>query len=100
MEVNFETKLFRYPGKGGWTFAEVPAEFAPSFRLSFGRTPVRAELNGKKWDTSVWTEKSGKILLPVPKNIRGFLGEGDKVRISIEYVFRFNPDSGDKIYKG
>ncbi|NUM69522.1 MAG: DUF1905 domain-containing protein [Ignavibacteriaceae bacterium] len=99
MKVSFETVLFRYPGKGGWTFATVPPQFAPPFRFSFGRTPVKAELNGREWETSVWTEKSGKILLPIPKKIRGSLGDGDSVHISIEYVFRFNPDSGDKLYE-
>ncbi len=99
MQLSFTSVLFRYPGKGGWTFITVPPECAPPFRLSFGRTPVKAMINGKVWETSVWTDKSGKILLPVPEKIRGSLEEGDTASVTLEYLYRINPDSGDKIFK-
>lgn len=81
----FVAVLFKYPGKGGWTFAPVPEQHAPPFKLAWGRTPVIATVNGKRWSTSVWTERSGRILLPIPKEVRGTKGEGDSVEISLEY---------------
>ncbi len=83
--AGFEAVLFKYPGKGGWTFAPVPSEFAPPYKMAWGRTPVRATVDGKEWDTSVWTEKSGRILLPVPKKIRGGKGDGDTVQVELQY---------------
>ena len=82
----FTAELFRYPGKGGWTFAPVPDDFAPPVTHGWGRTPVRATVDGQSWDTSVWHDtKSGRTLLAVPKKIRGDLGHGDRVRVKIEF---------------
>lgn len=81
----FKAKLFRYQCKGGWTFAPVPKKYSPNFKLAWGRTPVAATVNGKTWQTSVWTDKSGKVLLPVPKKIRGVKEDGDVVEIDLEY---------------
>jgi len=39
-EVEFISTLFKYPGAGGWTFATVPEEHAPSVTLAWGRAPV------------------------------------------------------------
>jgi len=82
---SFGSKLFRYPGKGGWTFAQVPKRFAPTTKLAWGRTPVVATVDGRRWTTSVWTERSGRVLLPVPKHIRGGKEDGDKIEVSLEY---------------
>ena len=83
----FKAKLFRYPGKGGWTFAEIHKKYAPEFKLAWGRTPVIAVVDSKQWKTSVWTDKSGKVLLPVPKKIRGLKEDGDVVIISLEFIY-------------
>ena len=81
----FPSELFTYPGKGGWTFATVPDRFAPPATEAWGRTPVRATVDGVAWETSVWREKSGRTLLPVPKHVRGAKSHGDKVRVKIEF---------------
>ena len=83
---SFRSTLFKYPGQGGWTFAEVPKSHAPPVTEGWGRTPVVATLNGAtSWDTSVWWDtKSQKTLLPIPKKIhKGKLGPGDEVELSI-----------------
>jgi hypothetical protein len=77
----FKTKLFRYPGPGGWTFAPVPARHAPPVTEGFGRTPVLASLDGVAWETSVWRDKTYGTLLPVPKKVRGAKGDGDVVEV-------------------
>jgi hypothetical protein len=81
----FDSTLFRVPGKGGFVFAPVPAEHAPAVTLGWGRTPVRAVVDGKAWDTSVWREKSGRTLLAVPKGIRGKKDHADTVSVHLEY---------------
>lgn len=79
----FEAELFRYPGKGGWTFAPVPDAQAPPVTQGWGRTPVTATVDGKSWETSVWRDKQGQTLLPVPKHIRAGKGDGDRVTVTI-----------------
>ena len=83
--VAFTSTLFRVPGKGGWTFATVPDRYAPSTRLAWGRMLVVATVDGRRWRTSVWREKSGRTLLPVPKSIRGDKGDGDRVKVRLEF---------------
>jgi hypothetical protein len=80
----FSSTLFRHPGKGGWTFAPVPAEHAPPVTRGWGRTPVVATVDGRSWTTSVWRGKDGRTLLPVPRHIRGPKGGGDLVEVALE----------------
>jgi hypothetical protein len=79
----FNAKLFRYPGVGGWHFAPVPDRFAPPVTNGWGRTPVRARVDGVAWETSVWRDTKYGTLLPVPKKIRGDKGDGDVVVVSL-----------------
>jgi hypothetical protein len=81
----FIARLRRYPGKGGWTFAPVPEECAPSVTHGWGRTPVRATVDGVTWETSVWRGRDGETLLAVPKHVRREKGDGDEVRVALEF---------------
>ena len=81
--MRFTATLVRYPGLGGWTFAPVPERFAPPVTHGWGRTPVRAVVDGQAWETSVWRDRSGKTLLPVPKRIRGGKEHGDTVTVEL-----------------
>ena len=81
----FDSRLFRVPGKGGWVFAPVPDEHAPTVTVGWGRTPVRATVEGCTWGTSVWREKTGRTLLAVPARIRGDKDDGDVVPVRLEY---------------
>jgi len=49
----FRSRLFKYPGPGGWTFARVPPRHAPPATHPWGRTPVDATVDGHTWATSV-----------------------------------------------
>lgn len=80
----FRTTLMKVPGKGGWTFAPVPAHEAPPVSGAWGMTPVIATVNGQRWSTSVWRDRTEGVLLPVPARIRGALGDGDEVLVEIE----------------
>jgi hypothetical protein len=81
----FVARLFRYPGKGGWVFAPVPEKYAPPVTHGWGRTPVQATVDGHSWKTSVWRGKGGRTLLAVPKKVRGTKGDGDRVRVRLEF---------------
>lgn len=82
----FRAKLWRYPGKGGWTFALIPKKHAPPVTRGWGRTPVHAVVDGHAWDTSVWRGKDGRSLLAVPKHVRGAKTDGDAVQVDITYI--------------
>lgn len=82
---SFRATLFRYPGKGGWTFAPVPDRYAPPVTHGWGRTPVTATVEGITWDTSVWRGKDGRTLLAIPKHVRGAKGDGDAVRVALRF---------------
>lgn len=83
--TRFSATLFRVPGKGGWTFATVPERCAPHVTHGWGRSPVIATVDGQSWKTSVWREKSGRTLLPVPARIRRDKGDGDVVKVRLEF---------------
>ena len=85
-QPEFTSVLFRYPGKGGWTFAPIPEKFAPPVTHRWGRTPVRATVDGHSWKTSVWRSKDGRTLLAIPKHVRGSKGDGDRVRVRLEFL--------------
>jgi hypothetical protein len=85
----FTSELFRVPGQGGWVFAVVPPEHAPTVTVGWGRTPVRASVDGQSWETSVWREKTGRTLLAVPKKIRGDKDHGDSVDVTLEYSIEY-----------
>jgi hypothetical protein len=88
-QCTFTSELFRIPGPGGWVFAPVPAEHAPSFTLGWGRIPVHAIVDGIAWDTSIWREKSGRVLLAVPKRIRGDKDHADLVHVELAYSIEY-----------
>ncbi len=81
--MRWKTKLFTIPGPGGWTFAPVPDRYAPPPTERWGRTPVRATVDGRSWETSVWRDKKLGTLLPVPKAIRASKGDGDTVTVEL-----------------
>ena len=85
-DVEFDSTLFSIEGKGGWTFAPVPDEAAPTRAEAWGRTSVVATVDGHTWNTSVWREKSGRTLLPVPKAVRRSKGHGDVVRVQLRFA--------------
>jgi len=71
-----------------WYIAPLPKSMVIEAVQPFGRTPVMATLNGKEWQTSLWTEKSGETMIAVPKKVRGKLEEGDEVEIA--FVFDYD----------
>lgn len=81
--MGFTSRLFRYPGAGGWTFAPVPFEHAPPPTAPWGRVPVIATVDGRTWATSVWHDKERGPLLAVPAKIRAGKEDGDEVEVEL-----------------
>lgn len=81
--AGFKATLVRFPGVGGWTFAQVPEHRAPPATHAWGRTPVLASVDGVTWATSVWRDKKHGTLLPIPKKVRGSKGDGDVVLVAL-----------------
>lgn len=80
----FRARLVRWNGPAAWHFVTVPPPHAPPPVEGWGRTPVRATVDGVTWDTSVWWDtKTRTTLLPVPKKIRDGKGDRDTVTVSI-----------------
>jgi hypothetical protein len=87
----FVSRLLGYPGKGGWTFVPIPKRLAPPVTRPWGRTPVRAVVDGVGWSTSIWRDrKSDGALLAVPARIRGRKGHGDTVTVA--FAFELDDD--------
>jgi hypothetical protein len=84
-EVEFSSTLFKVGDKGGWTFAPVPEHLAPPVTEGWGRTPVVATVDGREWKTSVWRERSGRTLLPVPRAVRAGKEHGDTVQVTLRF---------------
>jgi len=84
----FRVTLARIPGKGGWTYVKVPKRLTPPITRAWARTPIRAQLDGVAWETSIWRSKDGSGFLPVPKRIRGDKEAGARVTV----VFEFDDD--------
>ena len=83
----FVAQLFKHPGPGGWHFAPVPDELTPPVTHAWGRSPVRATVDGHTWSTSVWRDtKSRRTLLAIPRRIRGTKGDGDSVTVRLEFT--------------
>jgi hypothetical protein len=87
-QIKFKARLFRYPGPGGWTFAQVPEKYAPPATAPWGRTPVVVKIDGQECKTSVWRDKKHGTLLPVSKAVRGGKGDGDTVIVELLNVGR------------
>ncbi len=81
----FRARLVRWSGPAAWHFVIVPPRHAPPPSEGWGRTPVRATVDGMAWDTSVWWDtKTRSTLLAVPRKIRGDKGDGEAVTVAIE----------------
>lgn len=81
---SFRARLVRWNGPAAWHFVTVPPRYAPPPTEGWGRTPVRATIDGVTWDTSVWWDtKTQTTLLAVPKKIRKGKGHGDMVAVEV-----------------
>ncbi|MFL6853518.1 MAG: DUF1905 domain-containing protein [Sphingomicrobium sp.] len=82
-------------GHASWHFLTVPEELAAEVRAhslanrgGFGSVKVEATINGARWRTSVFPQKSGGYILPVKASVRHDAGiaAGDEVNFELEIL--------------
>ena len=82
-------------GQASWHFVTVPEQQAAELRAhslaertGFGSVRVEASINGVRWRTSVFPQKSGGYILPVKAKVRRDAGiaAGDQVTVELELV--------------
>jgi hypothetical protein len=77
--------MYRHPAPGAWLFVRLPVKLTPKVTHAWGRTPVQATVDGCEWKTSVWRSKDGRAVLAVPKRARSHKGDGDTVKVRLEF---------------
>ncbi len=78
LRMTFRSRLWLYPGPGGWHFITLPASRAKEIKTSlsgvrrgWGSLPVKATVGKTTWKTSIFPDKkSASYLLPVKADIR------------------------------
>lgn len=89
--VDGQYLLCKFPGKGGWTYAEIP-EVKPSGRIPFGWVRVNGSIDSYElMRCKLMPMGNGQLFLPVKASIRHSIAKsaGDYVRIvlySDEYM--------------
>lgn len=76
--IEFQAKVWIYPGKGGWHFLTLPLSVSKKIKLfteqvkgSWGMIPVLAKIGETSWNTSIFPEKnSPKYVLPLKAEVR------------------------------
>lgn len=81
--VNKQYKLHKFPGKGGWTYAEIP-EIQPDKKAPFGWVKVKGSIDDYTFnDYRLMPMGNGHLFLPVKAAVRKQIGkrEGDFVKV-------------------
>lgn len=81
--VQKEYRLQKFPGKGGWTFAEIP-EISKDKNSPFGWIKVKGKIDDYEFDKySLMPMGNGRLFLPVKSEIRKKIKKeaGDTVTI-------------------
>ena len=88
--------LWLWSGEGAsWHFITIPEDLSGQIRAQslavrggFGSVRVEATINGVRWRTSVFPQKSGGYILPVKKEVRrrANIAAGDDVVLRLELL--------------
>lgn len=81
--VNNTYLLEKFPGKGGWTYAQIP-EIPPAKHQHFGWVRVRGTIDNYEFSNyHLMPMGNGMLFLPVKSEIRKKIGkkEGDTVHV-------------------
>lgn len=83
--ISFQAALFRPDAPGTWTYAEVPFSVEEAFGTK-GRVPVKGEINGVSFSSSLMALGKGRHMLVVNGDIRQAIRAeaGDVVDIRLE----------------
>lgn len=91
---DMQGEIWIYPGKGGWHFVTLPADFAARIRMAmaglarpWGSLGVTVVIGKTRWRTSLFPDKaSGGLWLPLKSSVRQRenLKAGDTAALTIE----------------
>ncbi len=105
--VKMRSRLWLYPGPGGWHFITLPKKQASEIRRSYGGVRhgwgsirVTAIIGRTTWKTSLFPDsKSNSYVLPVKVDVRKReqVGEGDTVLLKLEIHFQPDQQTADKV---
>jgi len=77
-EYKVRAKVWLYPGKGGWHFANLSARHSAEIKARFGRDargwgslPVTVRIGATEWQTSIFPDrKSHRYLFAIKSEVR------------------------------
>ena len=94
MNLEFTDQIWYWKGPAPWYFVTVPdeeclelAEMSSAVTYGWGMIPVRAQIGGTRWRTSLWP-KDGRYIVPVKTAVRKAegltLGDMVTVRLAVD----------------
>jgi hypothetical protein len=96
LKLTLRSKLWLYPGLGGWHFVTLPRNRAKEIKMhvggirrGWGSLPVTVTIGRTTWKTSIFPDsKSGSYVLPVKADVREKenLEAGDTVALKLEVM--------------
>ncbi|MGH2567933.1 MAG: DUF1905 domain-containing protein [Bacteroidota bacterium] len=96
LTLKCRSRLWLYPGPGGWHFITLPTKLARLIKISqhgvrrgWGSLRVKATIGRTTWKTSIFPDrKSNSYILPVKADVRKkeSIEEGDPVLLILEVM--------------
>ena len=92
---SLQTKLWLYPGNGGWHFVTISSDHVVTIRQRYnpvkrgwGSIPVEVTIGKSRWKTSIFPSKDGTYVLPVKLSVRKQekITDGDTVILSLRVI--------------
>ncbi|UCI06573.1 DUF1905 domain-containing protein [Mesorhizobium sp. B1-1-8] len=94
LRYEMQDEIWVYPGKGGWHFVTLPAEFSARIKAAmagmarpWGSLGVTVVIGRTRWRTSLFPDKaSSSLFLPIKASVRQREGlkVGDVPTLTIE----------------
>lgn len=91
-----QEKVWKYPGKGGWSFITLPKNISSEIRsmipllqvVGFGFIKIKATVGNSSWNTTLFPTKEGNYLLSLQSKIRKqeHIQEGDCISVTFELL--------------
>lgn len=106
MKYSFQAEVWKYKGKAGWYFTNLPKKLSIEIRLNhgfseegWGRLKTTAMLGKSKWMTAIWFDsKAETYLLPIKSEIR----KKEKIEIDslVKVHLQFEPSQRNRMGRG